>query len=453
MHEETILIVDDEKNIVSTISMTLKTGGYRILSAESGDEALDVAKNKEIDLAIFDIMMPGIDGLELLKMFRKKWPEVIIVIMSGHGTISTAVQATKLGAYDFLEKPISREKLLLTVRRALDYKRLETENIALKSEMTHRYDMIGETEAMKELFVRIENVGNSPSRVLIRGENGVGKELVARALHQSSPRKEKPFIKVNCAAIPHDLIESELFGHEKGAFTGATTMRRGKFELAHHGTIFLDEIGDMHLDTQAKVLRVLQENEIQRVGGDKVINVDVRVVAATNKDLEQQIKENKFREDLYFRLNVIPIRVPALRERRQDIALLAKHFFRKFADEYGRQSKELNEDAIEALEKYHWPGNVRELQNFTERLYIMTPDKIIDSRTVFSMMPDTASYSGDLSTLEDRPLKEIVQDYEKQYIEKKLKELNYHITDTAKSLYLERSHLYKKIKALGIQIP
>jgi len=453
VHEETILIVDDEKNIVSTISMTLKTGGYRILSAESGDEALDVAKNKEIDLAIFDIMMPGIDGLELLKMFRKKWPEVIIVIMSGHGTISTAVQATKLGAYDFLEKPISREKLLLTVRRALDYKRLETENIALKSEMTHRYDMIGETEAMKELFVRIENVGNSPSRVLIRGENGVGKELVARALHQSSPRKEKPFIKVNCAAIPHDLIESELFGHEKGAFTGATTMRRGKFELAHHGTIFLDEIGDMHLDTQAKVLRVLQENEIQRVGGDKVINVDVRVVAATNKDLEQQIKENKFREDLYFRLNVIPIRVPALRERRQDIALLAKHFFRKFADEYGRQSKELNEDAIEALEKYHWPGNVRELQNFTERLYIMTPDKIIDSRTVFSMMPDTASYSGDLSTLEDRPLKEIVQDYEKQYIEKKLKELNYHITDTAKSLYLERSHLYKKIKALGIQIP
>ncbi|HOX29243.1 MAG TPA: sigma-54 dependent transcriptional regulator, partial [bacterium] len=436
MSEETILVVDDEKNIVATVAMTLKSDGYKVRSAHSGEEALEIAEKKPIDLAIVDIMMPGMDGLEFLKIVREKWPETIVIMMSGHGTISTAVQATKLGAYDFIEKPLSREKLLLTAKRALDFKRLENENIALRSEIAHHFDIIGDTPVMKDLFMRIETVGNSPSRVLIRGENGVGKELVARALHQASPRRDKPFIKVNCAAIPHELIESELFGHEKGAFTGATAMRRGKFELAHKGTIFLDEIGDMHLDTQAKVLRVLQENEFQRVGGDELIKVDVRVITATNKELEEEIRKNRFREDLFFRLNVIPIRVPSLRERKSDIPLLAAHFFRSFAHEYGRPAKNLDESALEALKNYHWSGNVRELKNFMERLFIMAPGDEIDEHTVKTFLPyseeESAEFAGHAAP--DGSLKEAVNGFEREFIMKKLSEHNYHIAETARDL-------------------
>ena len=454
MSDAKVLVVDDEKNILSSIGMALETNGYSVDTAQDGREALIAMDNTEFDVALLDVKMPGIDGLEVLRKSRDAHPDLIAIIMSGHGTIETAVQATKLGAYDFLEKPISREKLLLTVRRALDFRRLENENIELRSQIEFKYDMIGETPPMKELFQRIETIGSSPSRVLIRGENGVGKELVARALHQASPRADKPFIKVNCAAIPNELIESELFGHEKGAFTGATTMRRGKFELAHKGTIFLDEIGDMHLETQAKVLRVLQENEFQRVGGSETTTVDVRVIAATNKDIEAEIRKNMFREDLYFRLNVIPVVVPPLRERKEDIPLIARHFFKDFASEYGRTKKELKEEAIEALKDYPWPGNVRELRNFMERLYIMSPNDVIESADVAAALPTTAPDGTALDEFTSgNSLKEAVQAFERRFITMKLKENNFRITDAAKAMKLERSHLYKKMKALGIKTP
>jgi two-component system, NtrC family, nitrogen regulation response regulator NtrX len=453
MSDETILVVDDEKNILTTVAMTLKSDGYNsVRTAESGEEAVVVAEKQHCDLAVVDIMMAGMNGLDLLKTLKDRWPEMTVVMMSGHATIGNAVQATKLGAYDFLEKPISREKLLLTVRRALDFKRLEKENIELRSEIAERFNMIGESAEMKELFMRIETVGASPSRVMIRGENGSGKELVARALHQASARRDKPFIRVNCAAIPHELIESELFGHEKGAFTGATQMRRGKFELAHRGTIFLDEIGDMHLDTQAKVLRVLQENEIQRVGGDEVIKVDVRVIAATNKDLEGEIRRGRFRDDLFFRLNVIPIYMPPLRDRQEDIPHLARHFLDSFAREYGRATKLIGDDAVELLRHYRWPGNVRELKNFMERLYIMARGDVIDGSAVRAFLPSESGGAGE-GEKEPASLKEALADYERGFIIRKLKEHNYHITETAKSIQLERSHLYKKIKALGIETP
>ncbi|MFC1474705.1 sigma-54-dependent transcriptional regulator [bacterium] len=454
MKEASVLIVDDEKNILSTMGMALESNGYAISTCENGEDALKLLGKSRYDLVLLDVMMPGIDGLEVLKRARNMHPDLIVIIMSGHGNISTAVQATKLGAYDFLEKPISREKLLLTVQRAIDFRRLENENIELKSQILHSYDMIGESPPMKELFQRIETVGATHSRVLIRGENGVGKELVARALHQDSPRSEKPFIKVNCAAIPNELIESELFGHEKGAFTGATAMRRGKFELAHRGTIFLDEIGDMHLETQAKVLRVLQENEFQRVGGFETIGVDVRVIAATNKDIENEIRRNNFREDLYFRLNVIPILVPPLRERKGDIPLLAIHFFKGFANEYGRTKKELGKEAIGALVDYPWPGNVRELQNLMERIYIMSESETVDSLTVRRFLPTTAPDGTAIEELSSSgSLKEAVQEFERKFIEKRLLDNNFKIVDAAKSLKLERSHLYKKIKSLGIDTP
>jgi len=458
MTDENILVVDDEKNILATIATTLKTGGFAVRTAAGGVEALGLNEKKQCELAILDIMMPGMDGLELLKTMRERWPDTIVIMMSGHGTISTAVEATKLGAYDFLEKPLSREKLLLTVRRALEHSRLRKEIIELRTEIARRYDLIGESAAMRELYTRVEIAGNSPSRVLIRGENGVGKELVARALHQASPRRDKPFIKVNCAAIPHELIESELFGHEKGAFTGATAMHKGKFELAHRGTIFLDEIGDMHLDTQAKVLRVLQENEFQRVGGDELIKVDVRVIAATNKDLESEIRKNRFREDLFFRLNVIPITVPPLRDRREDIPMMAGHFIRMYSQEYGRPLKTLEATALAALKSYRWPGNVRELQNLIERIFIMSPQDVIDSETVVKFLSPAGvprQEGGDAAqeSYEPKPLKDALTDFERNYILQRLKEHNYHIAETAKSLQLERSHLYKKIRALDIPTP
>jgi len=450
--EANVLVVDDEKNILTSMGMALEANGYEVDTAENGRDALSAIEGRDYDVVLLDVKMPDIDGLEVLEKARESHQDLIVIIMSGHGTIETAVQATKLGAYDFLEKPISREKLLLTVKRALDFRRLENENIELRSQIDFKYDMIGESPPMKELFQRIGTVGSSPSRVLIRGENGVGKELVARALHQSSPRVDKPFIKVNCAAIPNELIESELFGHEKGAFTGATTMRRGKFELAHKGTIFLDEIGDMHLETQAKVLRVLQENEIQRVGGSDTMMVDVRVIAATNKDIETEIRNNNFREDLFFRLNVIPIIVPPLRERKSDIPLLARHFFEEFAGEYGRTRKELGEDAIDALKDYPWPGNVRELRNFMERLYIMCPRENVEAVDVAAALPTTAPDGTALDELTaGGSLKEAVQAFERRYIIMKLKENNYRISDAARDLKLERSHLYKKMKALDIK--
>lgn len=450
MSNETILIVDDEKNILRSIEMTLRAEGYNILTSETAQDALTRAE-KHIDLAIIDILLPDINGLQLLEMVRRRQPDIVVIIMSGHGTISTAVQATKLGAYDFLEKPISMDKLLLTVRRALEFRRLENENIALRTEIARKYDIIGESPVMRELFRRISMVGNTSTRVLIRGENGTGKELVARAIHDAGPRRDKPFIRVNCAAIPHELIESELFGHEKGAFTGAVSMRRGKFELANTGTIFLDEIGDMHLDTQAKVLRVLQEEEFERVGGSQTTRVDVRVIAATNKDLEKAIDRGTFREDLYFRLNVIPIHVPALRDRIADIPLLAVHFFNMYTEEYGFKDRRLAPSALELLKTYSWPGNVRELKNILERIFIMSPTDIVDDTVVREVFPHEQA-AAPVEVSGDAPLRDVLTEFERTYIIQKLKENENHVGETAKKLQIERSHLYKKIRAFGIPL-
>ncbi|MEW6201797.1 MAG: sigma-54 dependent transcriptional regulator [bacterium] len=443
-----ILVVDDEKNILKSVAMTLSEDQHIVFTCGNVDEAVRLLEREQFDAALVDILMPDVDGMEFLRMCRDRWRDMQVVMMSGHGTISTAVEATKLGAYDFLEKPLSREKLLLTVQRVLEFRRLERENLELRSQVAERHRIVGRSVIIRELIEKIQRIGPTNSRVLVRGENGTGKELVARALHAASQRADKPFVKVNCAAIPHDLIESELFGHEKGAFTGAISMRRGKFELAHRGTIFLDEIGDMHLDTQAKVLRVLEENEFERVGGAEVIRVDVRVITATNKDLEKEIEKGNFREDLYYRLDVIPFRVPSLRERREDIPLLAAFFLDQFQKEYGGKKRTIAQDAMNLLCEYSWHGNVRELRNLIERIYIMSSREIITAEELEMFMPSEPVESNEPLTL-----REVMNRSERDFIMKTLRENNFNVTETAKQLKIERSHLYKKIRTHGITLP
>jgi len=353
--KSTILVVDDEKNILRSLSTALKIEGYAVLTAQEGEEALRLIEEKPIDLVMLDVWMPEMDGLEALKRIMKIRPDLVVIMMSGQATIEAAVKATKLGAYDFIEKPISIEKISLTIENTLKFKRLERENLTLRQAVGQKYVMIGESPEMRRLFAQIKQVAPTHSRVLISGENGTGKELVAWAIYQNSTRRDKPFVKVNCAAIPEDLIESELFGHEKGAFTGATQMRHGKFELGDGGTIFLDEVGDMSLKTQAKVLRVLESGEFERVGGSKPITVDVRVITATNKDLKEEIRQGNFRQDLYYRLNVIPIFVHPLREKREDIPLLIEHFLHEFCEEYGKRRKRMTPEAIQILRRHDWP--------------------------------------------------------------------------------------------------
>ncbi|MFQ5676193.1 MAG: sigma-54-dependent transcriptional regulator, partial [bacterium] len=377
MHKPNILIVDDEKNIRRSIEMICTGEGYRAITAGNAAEALDLLDSNSIDLAILDVVMPGMDGLALLKQIHAQFPEMVVIMVSGQATVQNAVTATKEGAYDFIEKPITKEKLLISIKNALENRTLQQENLALKKELTGKYEMIGESRAMKEILEQISKVAPSNGRVLITGESGTGKELIARAIHENSARKDGPFIKVNCAAIPEELIESELFGSEKGAYTGAHQTRDGKFSLADSGTLFLDEVGDMSLNVQAKVLRVLQEGEFEKVGGHKTENVDVRVLAATNKDLEKEVCEGKFRNDLYFRLNVVPINSPPLRRRKEDIAILVESFIASYARENGVRKKEVTPEALEALRGYDWPGNIRELKNLIERLMIMcSEDKI-----------------------------------------------------------------------------
>ena len=373
-----ILIVDDEKGILSSLSAVLEDEGYAISTAGGGSDALKKIKDDTPSVVLLDIWLPDIDGLEILKEIRDTYPGVIVIVMSGHGTIETAVKATKLGAYDYIEKPLSMEKVLLIIRHAIRQQRLELENVQLKGKIEKWYEIFGESPSMRYLKEQIMVVGGSNSRVLVTGENGTGKELVARSIHRASQRANRPFIAVNCAAIPETLIESELFGHEKGAFTGATSVKRGKFEIADGGTIFLDEIGDMSLSTQAKVLRVLQEQEFQRVGGTRNIKVDVRLITATNKNLSEEIKKGNFREDLYYRINVIVLHVPPLRERKEDIPLLARHLLKEITKEQGVCEKTLTEETIELMKGYDWPGNVRELRNLMERVAIMAAgDRIL----------------------------------------------------------------------------
>lgn len=443
----TILIVDDEESILDTLSGILEDEGYHIITASSGESALAQYSVTSPDIVLLDVWMPGMDGIETLKKLLKNDKDACVIMISGHSSIDIAVDAIKLGAYDFLEKPLSLDKVLILVKRALEKQGLEKENIALRSSISRQWKIIGEHHKIVELRGKISMAAASQGRVLIFGESGSGKELVARALHNGSARANNSFVEVNCAAIPHELIESELFGHEKGSFTGAFETKRGKFELANEGTLFLDEIGDMSLVTQAKVLRIIETQEFQKVGGSKNIKVDVRIIAATNKDLEEEIQKGNFREDLYFRLNVIQIHVPPLRERKSDIPILVEHFLKNLAEQYGQKKKQVSKTTLHALMEHEWPGNVRELKNTIERLVIMTPSDIIDVKEVQpvrAMKTDFASF---------KTLRDAREHFEKDFILKKLQEYNWNVSKTAEELEIERSNLHRKIKSLGIDTP
>ncbi len=453
---KTILIIDDEDSIRLSLDGILKDEGFRPVFASNGEEGLEKIREENPDLVLLDIWMPGIDGLETLRRAKEQWPDLLVVMMSGHGTIETAVKALKMGAYDFIEKPLALEKVLLCVQNALKMGQLLEENRTLKARIAKDYEMIGESAPIADLKQQISIAAPTNGWVLITGENGTGKELVARAIHNLSNRRDKPFVEVNCAAIPEDLIESELFGHEKGSFTGATTQRKGKFDLANEGTLFLDEIGDMSLKTQAKVLRILQERKFERVGGTRTIEVDVRVIAATNKNLEEEIQKGHFREDLFYRLNVLPFHVPPLRERREDIASLVRHFLAHFSRQESREEKNMAPDAMKVLQNYSWPGNVRELKNLIERLVIMTPGNEIRLKDLPANLTSkqNSSFSSGLtgSPLDAGNFREAKEEFEREYILRKLQENEWNISRTAEEIDLERSNLHRKIKAHGIEL-
>ncbi len=451
---ETILVVDDEESIRLSLEGILLDEGFRTLFASNGEDAINITLEEDPDLILLDIWMPGIDGMETLARIKESRPYQPVIMMSGHGNIETAVKATRLGAYDFIEKPLSLEKILLSIQNALKVGHLLAENQALKAKINKEHEMIGESQPIMQMKKHISIAAPSNGWVLITGENGTGKELVSRAIHHQSARSKQPFVEVNCAAIPEELIESELFGHEKGAFTGATAARKGKFDQANSGTLFLDEIGDMSLKTQAKILRILQERKFERVGGNRTIEVDVRVIAATNKNLEIEIREGNFREDLYFRLNVLPFHVPPLRERKEDIQRLASHFLNYFCSQESRDIKSLSANALYALTQYNWPGNIRELKNLIERMVIMTPEKMIEyehlpasiKSTPFNQETDISI--GTISATSYRDAKEL---FEKQFLRQKLEENNWNISRTAEEIGLERSNLHRKIKSYGLE--
>jgi len=457
MSHEEILVVDDERNIRASLEGILKDEGYRVRTVATGEDLLKQMTLAPPDLVILDVWLPGMDGLQALEELKTTHPDLPVIMISGHSTVETAVKATKLGAYDFIEKPLTLEKTILTVKNALDRQRLAQENLSLRQTLEKRYEIIGESAAIKALRKQIESAAPSHGRVLIRGESGTGKELIARAIHRHSQIATKPFVEVNCAAIPDELIESELFGHERGAFTGATTKRKGKFEVADGGTIFLDEVGDMSLKTQAKVLRVLQEQTFERVGGAEIITVDVRVIAASNKNLEEEIQKGTFREDLFYRLNVIPFEVLPLRERRDDIERLAKHFVTLFTREYGKPEKEFSPEARELLRQHAWPGNVRELRNVIERLVIMVPGETIRTEDVVPSLRvrlgAAAEGVGESLVDWDGTLREARERFEREYIQRRLREVNGNITHAAERLGIERSNLHRKMKAYGIEVP
>jgi two-component system nitrogen regulation response regulator NtrX len=453
MAGEHILVVDDEPAIQSTLRGVLEDEGYRVTAVGSGQDALALLAEEAPDLVFLDIWMPGLDGLDTLARITRLRPELAVVMISGHGTIETAVKATRLGAYDFIEKPLSLEKTLLTVTRALDHARLARENASLRARLAERSEIIGESAVMRHLREQIAMAAPTNGRVLVCGENGSGKELVARAIHAQSARREQPFVEVNCAAIPEELIESELFGHERGAFTGALARRRGRFELADRGTLFLDEIGDMSLKTQAKVLRALEEQAFERVGGRETIKVDVRVIAASNQALTTLIAGGRFREDLYYRLAVIPIDVPPLRARREDVPLLVDHFVRVFCAENGKRLKTVSPEALGLFLAYEWPGNVRELRNMVERLVIMAPRDAIDVDDLPVPLRPAALRPREAPAAAEGPersLRDARDQFERAFILSELRANDWNMTRTAERLGIERSHLYRKIKAYGI---
>jgi two-component system nitrogen regulation response regulator NtrX len=443
-----VLIVDDEEAVRSSLRMIFEYEGYEVLLAANGPAGLKMAGQESPDLVFLDIKMPQMDGLEVLKRLKAEDSAPPVVILSGHGTVKTAVEAVKLGAFDFIEKPPESERILIVARNALGQKRLADENRALKLSFDDRYRMVGQSPALEKVWEAIRRAAPTGATVLLTGESGVGKELAARAIHRNSLRQDQPFVQVNCAAIPEELIESELFGHEKGSFTGATEKQIGKFELAHKGTIFLDEVGDMSLRTQAKVLRVLQEGEVERIGSQKTIQVDVRVIAATNQKLEEEIEKGQFREDLFFRLSVLPIRVPPLRERPEDVEPLIQHFVSEFCAANNFRAKRFASAAMETLRRHRWRGNVRELKNAVERLLIMAEGDEIRGEDVAGVLRQPADDAASLNAA--ATLRDFKEAAERAFLVTKLRESDWNISATAAAIGTPRSNLYKKLDQYGI---
>ncbi len=454
MSNPVILVTDDEKSIRNSLREILEFESYTVLEAESGAEALETLQERDVDLAILDIKMKGMDGIETLEKIKKQIPELPVLMISGHGNIQIAVEATKLGAFDFIEKPPDLNRLLISIRNALDSRNLVRENREMREKIYGPVEMIGKSDEIERIRRTIEKVAPSTSRVLITGENGTGKELVARAIHAKSQRSGKPFIEVNCAAIPSELLESELFGHEKGSFTGAIEQRTGKFEQASGGTIFLDEIGDMSMDAQAKVLRALQENKIVRVGGTKAIPVDVRVLAATNKNLQDEIRAGNFREDLYHRVNVIPIHVPPIRERKEDITLIAKWYLEKLGkNDILFSGKKFTAEALVELKNHSWSGNVRELQNVIERMALLTEGSEIEKSDINRFVSGEIERKEVLNEMVNRStsFQEFKEEAEKYFLLRKLEDNNWNVSQTAEEIDIQRSHIYNKMKKYNIE--
>jgi len=449
MPEDSILVVDDEEGVRSSLRGVLEDEGFAVDTCSSGEECLRLTKRELFDLVMLDVWLPRLDGLRVLEKLKSANYPAGVIMISGHANVEMAVRATKLGAFDFIEKPLSLDKTLLVIKNALRQKRLEEENQLLKAKLEDKYILIGESDAMEVLKEQIMIAAPTNGRVLVFGENGTGKELVARAIHRESLRTSAPFVEVNCAAIPDELIESELFGHVKGSFTGAITDKAGKFEQADGGTLFLDEVGDMSYKTQSKVLRVLEEQRFERVGGGKPIEIDIRIIAATNKNLEEEIRKGNFRDDLYFRLNVIPLYVPPLRERLDDLPLLVSHFLELFSREYGQKPKQMTPEAMEQLQQYSWPGNVRELKNLVERLVIMVTSPQIGRKAVeMALKGQTEGESRGFYSFPS--LREARRYFEREFILRKLKETNFNITQAAKALQMDRTALHRRIKSLGL---
>jgi two-component system, NtrC family, nitrogen regulation response regulator NtrX len=446
-----ILVIDDEQGIRAALGQLLEYEGYEVHTLANATDGIAEYQKWHPHLVFLDVKMAGMDGMEALKKLRELDPAAVVVMISGHATIRTAVEATQAGAYEILEKPLDTDRILVMLRNALSHLDLQEENARLKQSIDAPFEIVGKTPVMRALMEKIEKVAATPARVLITGDNGTGKELVARALHRMSPRATKPFVEVNCAAIPGELIESELFGHMKGSFTGAISDRAGKFEQANKGTLFLDEIGDMSLAAQAKVLRVLQDNVITRIGGAKPISVDVRVIAATNKTLENEIAAGKFREDLYYRLNVVPIHVPPIRERREDIPTLAQYFAATLSAREGIPPRTFTQDALERLSSLDWPGNVRELRNTVERLLILAPDSQISARDIDRLAGQRALDDAGLATLTQcRTFEEFKDAAERAFLLNKLREFDWNVSETARAVEMPRSNLYKKIERYSL---
>ncbi|OHD67520.1 MAG: Fis family transcriptional regulator [Spirochaetes bacterium RBG_16_49_21] len=445
-----ILIVDDEINIIKTLSSILTDEEHIVYSSKNGEEAREFLRTNDVDMAILDVWLPDVDGIDLLEQIKSLYPDTAVIMISGHGSIDIAVKSTKLGAYDFIQKPLSMERVITSVNNALEHMRLRKENIKLRKEFHIDEEMIGNSPRIDEIRDIIETAAKTNARVFITGDSGTGKELVARAIYYRSKRSDKPFVKVNCAAIPNELIESELFGHEKGAFTGAINRRMGKFEIANKGTMFLDEVCDMSASAQSKVLRVLQENQFERVGGNETITVDVRVIAATNVDVKKAVEEDTFREDLYYRLNVIPIHMPTLAERIEDFPLLVNYFLERFAEEHGLGIKQIDDAGMKDLTRHSWPGNVRELKNVIERLSIMVPGESIGRDDIRKHL-EAYDYD-DFMTKDISSLKKAREEFEKDYILKVLKKNERNITLASKELGIERTNLHRKIKQYNINI-